>query len=406
MSTQTHVIVGASLAGASAAIALRKEGFDGRIVLVGDEPETPYERPELSKKYLRGEITAPVLVKPADVFETEEIELLKGHRATGIGPGKREVTTTAGVLRYDRLLLATGAEPRRLAVPGGDLDGVLTLRTVADADDIRRRAMTADSIVVVGGGWIGSEVAASLRQLDRKVTMISVTAAPLEHVLGAEVARVYREVHEENGVHLVGRSKVTSFTGRGRVEAVETEDGRRIPAELVVVGIGAEPRTELASAAGLPVESGVLVDANLESSVPGIFAAGDVANAWHPRYGRRLRVEHWDNAKRQGRAAAANMLGEAKAYDRTPYFYSDQYDLGMEYTGHAENWDEVVFRGDPASREFIAFWCSEGRVVAGMNVNVWDVAPAIERIVRSADRVDRAWLADPDRPLEQPPVVA
>ena len=406
MKTETHVIVGASLAGASAAVALRKEGFDGRIVLVGEESETPYERPELSKKYLRGELPAPVLVKPAEFFEAERIELLKGHRGTRIDPRRREVATTAGVLRYDRLLLATGAAPRRLAVPGGDLDGVVTLRTVVDADDLRRRAMAADSIAVVGGGWIGSEVAASLRQLGRTVTMISVTAAPLEHVLGPEVARVYREVHEENGVRLVGRSKVTAFTGRGRVEAVETEDGRRIPAALVVVGVGAEPRTELASEAGLAVESGVLVDANLESSQPGIFAAGDVANAWHPRYRRRLRVEHWDNAKRQGRAAAANMLGRATAYDRTPYFYSDQYDLGMEYTGHAETWDEVVFRGDPASREFIAFWLSGGKVVAGMNVNVRDVAPAIERIVRSGQVVDRARLSDPDRPLEEPAAVA
>ena len=400
MPRKTVLIVGASLAGASAAAALRKHGFDGRIVLVGEETEPPYERPELSKKYLRGEVDTPVLVNDQAFYTDAGIELMTGVHAQRLDVHRREVLTTDGTLRYDRLLLATGAAPRRLDVPGADLDGVLTLRTRGDADTIRSRALSARSVVVVGGGWIGSEVAASLRQLGRVVTLVSPTRAPLERILGPEVAEVYRRAHEDNGVELVSGARVTSLTGDGHVERVVTDDGSSVAADLVVVGIGAEPRTALASEAGLAVESGVLVDARLESSVPGIYAAGDVASAWHPLYRRRIRIEHWDNAKRQGRAAGANMAGQSADYDRIPYFYSDQYDLGMEYTGYAPAWDDVVFRGVPQSREFVAFWLQDGRVLAGMNMNVWDVAPAIERLIRSGSPVDRQRLADPSQPLD------
>ncbi len=398
---QTHVIIGASLAGASAAAALRKQGFDGRIVLIGDEAGSPYERPELSKKYLRGELETPVLVRPTEFYAEAGIELLAGHRATAVDTARRRVATTDGEIAYDKLLFATGASPRRLDVPGADLAGVHTLRTVQDADAIREAAADADSVVVVGGGWIGSEVAASLRQLGRTVTLVSLTSVPLEHVIGAEVGDVYRRAHEEHGVHLIAGARVTGLVGEGRVDTVELDDGRRIPAGLVVVGVGARPRTELAESAGIDVDSGILVDEHLGTNVAGVYAAGDVANAWHPHYGRRIRVEHWDNAKRQGRTAGTNMAGGSTAYDRIPYFYSDQYDIGMEYTGYAPAWDEVVLRGDPESREFIAFWLAAGRVVAGMNVNVWDVAPAIEHLVRSGQLVDRARLADPDQPLTE-----
>jgi 3-phenylpropionate/trans-cinnamate dioxygenase ferredoxin reductase subunit len=400
MPRQTVLIIGASLAGASAAAALRKHGFEGRIVLVGEEAEPPYERPELSKKYLRGEVDTPVLVHDEVFYAGAGIELLTGVHAQRLDVHRREVLTTDGTLRFDRLLLATGASPRRLEVPGADLDGVVTLRTRRDADTIRSRALSASSVVVVGGGWIGSEVAASLRQLGRAVTLVSPTRAPLERILGPEVAEVYRRAHEDNGVELRAGARVTSVTGDGHVERVVTDDGSSIAADLVVVGIGAEPRTTLASEAGLAVESGILVDARLGSSVPAIYAAGDVANAWHPLYRRRIRIEHWDNAKRQGRAAGANMAGTPADYDRIPYFYSDQYDLGMEYTGYAPAWDEVVLRGTPESREFVAFWLQNGRVLAGMNMNVWDVAPAIERLIRSGATVDRQRLADPSQPLD------
>jgi 3-phenylpropionate/trans-cinnamate dioxygenase ferredoxin reductase subunit len=401
MPDQTHVIVGASLAGASAAGALRKAGFAGRIVLIGDEQVPPYERPELSKKYLRNEAGTDVFVHPAEWYASQDIQLVTGSRVEHIDTRRHEVATAHATFRYDRLLLATGTAPRALEVPGGELDGIVSLRTMGDADRIRERALAASSVVVVGGGWIGSEVAASLRQIGRDVTLVAPGDAPLQRVLGREVAEVYRAAHAGNGVRLVLGTTVAGFRGRGRVESVVTADGQAITADLVVVGIGATPRTELAAAAGLELERGIVVDEYLETSVPGIFAAGDVADAWHPRYGHRVRVEHWDNAKRQGRTAAANMLGQAKSYDRIPYFYSDQYDLGMEYTGYAPRWDEVVFRGTPESREFIAFWLAEGRVVAGMNVNVWDVAPSIERLVKSAAPVDRDRLVDVAQPLEE-----
>jgi 3-phenylpropionate/trans-cinnamate dioxygenase ferredoxin reductase subunit len=401
MATNPHVIVGASLAGASAAEALRKEGFDGRIVLIGEERERPYERPELSKGYLRGEAGTDLHVHPESFYEEHGVELLSGAPVGEIDVTRRRVRLGDDWIGFDRLLLATGATPRRLAVPGSDLDGIVTLRTMADADRIREQAARAERIVVIGGGWIGSEVAASLRQLGHDVTLLLPTQNPLEHVLGAELGAMYRLAHEEHGVRILAGTTATGFEGGTRVAAVRTADGRAIPADLVVVGIGAVPRVELAERAGLAVDNGVLVDARLETSVAGIFAAGDVANAVHPHYGRRLRVEHWDNAKRQGRAAAANMLGQAKPYDRIPYFYSDQYDIGMEYTGLASPDDQVVIRGDRQRREFIAFWLRDGRVMAGMNVNVWDVAPEIERLVASRVRVDATHLADVRRPLAE-----
>jgi 3-phenylpropionate/trans-cinnamate dioxygenase ferredoxin reductase subunit len=316
------------------------------------------------------------------------------------------VTTSRRTLRFDGLVLATGAAPRTLDVPGAELEGIVTLRSVGDADRIRARAAESQSVVVVGGGWIGSEVAASLRQLGANVTLVMPGRAPLERVLGPVVAGVYRQVHEDHGVRLVTQTSVTGFVGSRRVSAVTTSEGDPIAADLVVVGIGATPRTELAAHAGLAVTNGVAVDAQLETAVPGIFAAGDVADAWHPRYDRRLRVEHWDNAKRQARLVASNLLGEAKVYDRTPYFYSDQYDVGMEYTGYAGPSADVVIRGDLEAREFVAFWTEAGRVVAGMNVNVWDVAPAIDRLIRSGAAVDPARLADPAAPLEELAAVA
>jgi 3-phenylpropionate/trans-cinnamate dioxygenase ferredoxin reductase component len=401
MPRATHVIVGASLAGASAAAALRKEGFDGRIVLIGEEPEVPYERPELSKKYLRGEPDTDIAVHEAGFYEAAGIELLIGAKVDSIDVGGRAVTSGSTRIGFDRLLLATGATPKRPAIPGADLENVLTLRTRHDADTIRERAAASESIAVVGGGWIGSEVAASLRQLGHDVSLLTPTRTPLERVLGPEVGEVYRAAHERAGVRLVTGTIATSFEGNERVTRVRTKEGRTISADLVVVGIGTSPRTELAEAAGLAMDDGVLADERLETSVPGIFAAGDVATAWHPHYERRLRVEHWDNAKRQGRAAAANMLGRAAAYDRIPYFYSDQYDLGMEYAGFAPEWDRVVFRGDPAGREFVAFWLAGDRVVAGMNLNVWDVQPAIERLIQSGAPVDAAQLSDAARPLTE-----
>lgn len=398
----TIAVIGAGLAGAKAAEALRKAGFDGRIVLVGEEPEPPYLRPPLSKDYLRGESElAEIVVQPEAWYAEHQVELRTRARILAIEPASREVVLGDGErLAVDRLLLATGAAPRTLPVPGADLDGIFYLRTVADADAIRAAVADADRAAVIGGGWIGTEVAASLRQLGLPVALIIDGAAPLERVLGPEVGAVYADLHASHGVELVRNQRAVAFRGRTAVEAVETADGTRVEADLVVVGIGARPRTELAEAAGLDVRDGIVVDEYLETSVPGIFAAGDVAAAWHPRYGTRLRVEHWDNARRQGRAAARNLLGAKEAYDRIPYFYSDQYELSMEYTGYAPAWDRVVFRGDPSSRAFVAFWLREGRVVAGMNVNVSGVTDAIRKLVAAGRPVDAARLMDPAVPLD------
>ena len=394
MSPATFVIVGAGLAGAKAAEALREEGFDGRVVLVGAEPERPYERPPLSKGYLRGESgREKAYVHPESFYAEREIELRLATAVEAIDPGAHEVVLGAERLRYDRLLLATGAEPRRLIAAGADLDGIHQLRTFADADALRERLDGGGRVVVVGAGWIGSEVAASARQRGLEVTVIEPLSVPLERVLGPEVGGVYRDLHRDHGVDLRLGTGVVAFEGDERVARVRTTDGDAVECDFVVVGVGVAPRVGLAQAAGLAVGDGVLVDAALRTSAPDVFAAGDVASAEHPFLDRRIRVEHWANAIDQGAAAARSMLGRDVAYDRIPYFFSDQYDVGMEYAGHAAGWDEVVLRGDPAGREFIAFWLADGRVVAGMNVNVWDVNEQIQALIRSRRRVDREELA-------------
>jgi 3-phenylpropionate/trans-cinnamate dioxygenase ferredoxin reductase subunit len=294
------------------------------------------------------------------------------------------------------LLLATGAVPRRLAVPGAELDGVRYLRTLADAEALRGLFADQARVVVIGAGWIGAEVAASARQLGSEVAMVELTSVPLERVLGEEVGEVYRALHAEHGVEMHFGVGVEELLGSTAVEAVSLSDGTTLTAEAVVVGVGVSPRIELAEAAGLALDNGVVVDEHLETSVPGIFAAGDVANAFHPRYGVRIRLEHWSAALHQGPAAARAMLGRPVVYDRTPYFFSDQYDLGMEYRGWAPAFDQVVFRGDPASRQFLAFWIHEGRAMAAMNANVWDAGDAIEALLVAGTPVDPQRLADSD----------
>lgn len=401
MTKPTFVIVGASLAGAKAAEELRTCGFDGRVVLIGAEPELPYERPPLTKDYLRGETErGKAHVHPEGFYAQQEIELVTGVTVTAVEPGRSRVTLDDGrSLGYDRLLLATGAEPRRLRVPGADLGGIYYMRTLADCDLLRERLVTGGHVVVVGAGWIGSEIAASARQRGCEVTVVDPVPLPNERIFGAEIGAFYRDVHQEHGVTLVLGDGVSSFEGAGPVERVRTTGGREIECDFVVAGIGVVPRTGLAEEAGLETSNGIVVDAGLRTSAPGIFAAGDVASAWHPSYQRQVRVEHWANALHQGPAAARAMLGQQVSYDRVPYFFSDQYDVGMEYSGYAPQWDEVVFRGEAAGGEFIAFWLQDGRVAAGMNVNVWDVNADVEALIRSGAKVDPGALADPDVPL-------
>jgi 3-phenylpropionate/trans-cinnamate dioxygenase ferredoxin reductase subunit len=399
---RTFVIVGAALCGAKAAETLRDEGFDGRVVLIGTEADRPYERPPLSKEYLRGEAEERPYVHDKDFYAEREIELRISTTVESIDVATSEVTLEDGEsLEFDRLLLATGAEPRRLPVPGADLDGVLYLRTVEESDALRERIEQGGKLVTIGAGWIGSEVAASARQKGCEVSIVEQTAVPLEGVLGPELGRIYRDIHTDHGVEFLGGAGVQAFEGDGRVEAVRTDDGRQLEADFVVVGIGVAPRTKLAEDAGLPINNGALVSEFLQVEGTEIFAAGDVANAAHPFYGERIRVEHWANALNQGPAAARNMLEPGQRYDELPYFFSDQYDVGMEYAGYATDWDEVVFRGDTESREFIAFWLKDGRVLAGMNVNVWDVTDDIQALIRSRAQVDVARLTDPDVPVKE-----
>ena len=394
---QTFVIVGASLAGAKAAETLRAEGFDGRVMLVGTEAERPYERPPLSKEYLRGEAAREtVYVHPESYYGEHDIELRLGRAAVELDPARRELVIDDGErLRYDRLLLTTGAEPRRLAIPGGQLDGVLYLRTVGDSDALRNRLDRGGSVVVIGAGWIGAEVAASARQRGLDVTVVAPHAVPLERVLGTEVGSIYRDIHSDHGVRMLLGAGVEALEGDTAVERVRTTDGRTLECDFVVAGVGVQPRTQLAAQATLAVDNGILVDEHLRTSVPDVLAAGDVANAHHPHYGERIRVEHWANALYQGPVAARSMLGQAAVYDRLPYFFSDQYDVGMEYSGYARRWDRVVLRGDPATREFVAFWVAGDRVLAGMNVNVWDVADPIRRLIGERIAVDDRRLVDP-----------
>jgi len=396
------LIVGASLAGAKAAEELRTQGFDGRVVLIGAEPERPYERPPLTKDYLRGESEREkAYVHPDGFYAQQEIELETGVTVTAIEPGTSRVTLDDGrVLGYDKLLLATGAEPRRLQIPGADLDRVCYLRTLADCDLLRAQLNAGGRVVVVGAGWIGSEFAASARQRGLEVTVIDPQPLPSERIFGRDVAAFYRDVHAQHGIEFLLGEGVEAFEGHGAVARVRTASGRLVECDFAVVGIGVVPRTGLASAAGLEVNNGIVTDANLQASAPGIFAAGDVANAWHPFYHRRIRVEHWANALNQGPAAARAMLGERSGYDHIPYFYSDQYEVGMEYSGHAPEWDEVVFRGDRADGEFIAFWLRGGCVAAGMNVNIWDVNEHIQALIRAAKPVGAAALADHGVTLE------
>jgi 3-phenylpropionate/trans-cinnamate dioxygenase ferredoxin reductase component len=403
MSNQTFVIVGASLAGARAAAELRERGFDGKLILIGAEPGWPYERPPLSKEYLRGESEREkAYVHPEDYYREHEIELRTETEVSALDPASRTVTLGGGEeISFDKLLLTTGAEPRRIPVAGAELEGIYYLRTMADSEALRERLQTGARVAVVGAGWIGTEVAASARQKGAEVTLIDPLNVPYENILGEEIGTFYRDVHAGQGVTLLLGDGVESFEGDGRLARVRTTGGRTVECDFAVVGIGVVPRAQLAEGAGLEVANGIVVDASLKTSNPNIFAAGDVASAWHPFFEQHVRVEHWANALNQGPAAARAMLGDESGYDRIPYFYSDQYDVGMEYSGHAPSWDEVVLRGDREGGEFMAFWLKDGRVIAGMNVNVWDVNEQVQALIRSRREVERELLASEEISLEE-----
>ena len=403
----SFVIVGAGLAGAKTAEALRDIGFDGNITLIGSEAHRPYERPPLSKDYLQGNATVDKLFVHSEAWYAEhQIDLRLTTTASAVDRHAHHVVTSTGDrVRYDKLLLATGSSPRRLTVPGADRDNVLYLRTIEDSDRIKRALTPGVRVVLIGAGWIGLETAAAARAAGADVTVLENAELPLLRVLGSRIAHVFANLHRDHGVDLRCAVTVDGIRPRadGSAAAVELADGTEVPADLVIVGIGATPNVELASASGLHTDDGIVVDQQLRTSDPDVHAAGDIANAYHPFLGRHVRVEHWANALHQPAVAASAMTGRESAYERLPYFYTDQYDLGMEYTGYVEPDDkaDVVIRGDLGAREFIAFWLRDRRILAGMNVNIWDVTATIKQLVQSEQQIDIDRLADPDVPLER-----
>ena len=396
MTAGTIAIIGASLAGAKAAEAARDAGHEGRIVVVGDEAVAPYERPPLSKAVLRGEADpSSTRVHPETFYDERQIEVVHG-RAVALDVAARRVELERGAsVTFDTAVLATGAEPRRLQLPGAELGGVHYLRTVDDAVRLRDAIGHAAQVAVIGAGWIGTEVAASARQMGAEVVLIDPAPVPLHRVLGDEIGAVFGRLHADHGVTLRLGSGVRELRGTTAVEALTLEDGTTEAADVVVVGVGVVPRDDLAAAAGLTVDNGVVVDQHLETSAPGVYAAGDVASAWHPHFGRHLRVEHWATALNQGTTAGRNAAERREVYDRLPYFFSDQYDLGLEYVGHHQPGDEVTVRGDLDAREFIAFWHRHGVVTAAMSVNVWEVIDDLKSIVAASRSLDADRLSDP-----------
>lgn len=396
MSEPVFVIVGASLAGGRAAEALRAQGFGGRVILVGEEAERPYDRPPLSKEYLQGKCPKERLyLRPASFYEEQGIEQWYGRRATALDAPQHLLTLDDGsTIRYDKLLIATGGSPRRLNLPGGDLEGIHYLRTLEDSQRLRQEVESAHRAVVVGAGFIGSEVAASCRQRGLEVTILEALPAPLSRALGDEVGRMVGAIHGDHGVALRCGVTITGFRGRQRVEGVELADGEVLPCDFVAVGIGIVPRVEFLEGSGVPLENGVVVDDRCASVTEGVYAAGDVANWWHPTLNCRLRVEHWDNAQNQGTHAAGAMLGKAEPYAPVPFFWSDQYDLNIQYVGHGSPMHEIVVRGNPEERSFSVFFLDGGRVRAALTMNRPRDLAAARRLIPSGTPVTAEQIRD------------
>ena len=394
----TIAIVGASLAGSSAAATLREEGFDGRTVLIGAEPQLPYDRPPLSKNYLRGTTSfEKTLLRPPEFYRERDIEMRLGTTVTRVDAEKRMLALQDGErLEFDQLLIATGGRNKRFPIPGIDLPGVYDLRTVADADRIREAIGHGGRAVVVGLGFIGAEVAASMRQSGLEVVAVEPFKTPLYRALGEEIGRVVEGLHRDNGVEMILDDAVTAFEGSGKVERVVTRNGRRIECSLAVFGLGIEPATELVAGTPVRVDNGIVVDDQCRTNVPGIFAAGDVANHHHPVCGRQIRVEHWQNGVKQGAAAARSMLGRGQSYDEVHWFWSDQFDANIQYAGFHAAWDRIVVRGSLPLRKFLAFYLTEGRVESVVAINQGRDMRRTLPIIKARVAVDPARLEDPN----------
>ncbi|GAA4483410.1 NAD(P)/FAD-dependent oxidoreductase [Microbacterium panaciterrae] len=403
--TENIVIIGGGLAGAKTAEALRDGGHAGRVTLIAAEDHLPYERPPMSKDYLAGKAAFDsAVVHPQSWYDGHDVTLRQGVRATAIDTAAHQVTLDDGTtLPYDKLVLATGSTVRKLPLDGADADNVHYLRTVEDADAIRAAFGPGRRLVIIGGGWIGLEVTAAARASDTTVTILEGAELPLLRVLGPTIAQVFADLHTAHGVEVRTGVQIAGIdTVDGHATGVRLQDGEVVPADAIVIGIGVRPVTDLAEAAGIAVDNGVLVDASLRTSDPDVYAVGDIANHDHPVLGHRVRVEHWATALNQPAAAVAALLGGSTPYTELPYFYTDQYDLGSEYIGHASSDDRVVVRGDLATREFVAFWLDEeDRILAAMNVNVWDVIDQIKPLIAEHRVVDPVLLADPAVPYDQ-----
>jgi len=402
---QNFIIIGGGLAGVSAAEELRTQGFAGTIQLIGQEAHAPYIRPPLSKGYLNGsEGLDAVYVHPEEWYAEHSIDLLTDTKVYGVNSVAHEVTVSGGKpLHYDKLLLATGSSPRLLTIDGAELGGVHYLRTLDDSKALNKELTGGGrNLVLIGSGWIGMEVGATARSLGNEVTILERDPIPLANAIGDELGTMFAELHQEHGAVLRMSVVVEKIIGaHGKVSGVQLDTGEVVPADMVLIGVGAVPNVALADDAGIITENGIAVDQAMQSSDPDIFAAGDVANAFHPLANMRLRSEHWANALNEGAAAARGMLGQNESFEDIPYFYTDQYDVGMEYSGYGPmtRGAKIVYRGNRAGREFIAFWLKDDRVVAGMNVNVWDVNDQVQRLIRSGKVVDESRLTDESVPL-------
>lgn len=399
--SETFVIVGAGLAGGSAAATLRREGFEGRLVLLGAEPRAPYERPPLSKELLRGESSfEQALVQPPGFYGENAIETRFGVRIVSVDAAEETVELDGGErIAYDGLLVATGVRNRQIPFPGSHLEGIYQLRTVDDCDRIREEVAPGRKAVVVGMGFVGSEVAASLRQSGVEVAVLDRNRVPLRRIFGEEVGRVIEGIHRDHGTELILEDTVAAFEGTGRVERVTTRGGRRIECDFVVVGLGVEPATEVLAGSGVEIDNGIVVDEYGRTAVEGIHAAGDVANRYHPVFGRHIRVEHWQSALGQGAAAAMSMLGKGEPYEEIPWFWSDQYEHNLQYLGYHTEWDELIVRGSLKERSFVAFYRKNGRVLAAVALDRGRDLRRSTGLIRTQGRVEPARLRDPDTDL-------
>jgi len=393
---ERYVIVGASLAGATAAATLREQGFDGEVVLIGAEPALPYERPPLSKAFLRGESTIQeAMVRPEAFYADNRIETRFGTTVVAVDPSDTTLTVAGGdPVSFGKLLIATGARNRRFPIPGIDLEGVLDLRTLGDAARIRAEMLPGRRVVLAGMGFIGSEVAASLRQRGLEVHVVAGGKAPLDRVLGEDVGRVIEGIHRDHGVEMTFGDQVAGFEGNGRVRTVKTASGLGLDCDFVVLGLGVEPAAGFLDGSGIDVDDGVVVDEHCRASVAGVFAAGDVANHYHPVFGRRIRTEHWNNARQQGRVAALNMMGRDTPYEEIHWFWSDQYEHTIQYAGHHREWDDLVIRGSLESRSFAAFYMLGGRIQAVVSVDRPAEVQDAMGVIRAGGQADPAKLRD------------